>query len=302
MRSLIDLVLAQKATKINRIPCYVNRASSIGYSVPELGGCLRRGVYERTSWQEKELHDAKTQLIFDEGNNQERAVLADLAEAGVPIIEQQTAFWWEKYRISGHVDGKYVEDGVAYPVEIKSMHPAIFDGISTLEDFKKHPWTRAYLAQIVIYMLCQGIDKGIFILKNKSNGALKQITVDLDYDLGEACLKTCEAINKHVEDKTLPERITDVEVCAKCPFKLICQPEKSWGVPLKIEDDPAFEERITEYLNVKDAEVKCKALWVIIKERCKTTAVDGALNSVVGKYHIIGTTDGRGFSVKIEII
>ena len=302
MRSLIDPILAKKAEKIKRYPCYVNRASSIGYFVPALNGCIRRGVYERTNWQDKELHDANTQLIFDEGNNQEAAVLRDLADAGIAIIEQQTPFEWKKYLISGHVDGKYVEDGIAYPIEIKSMHPAIFDGIQVLDDFRKHPWTRAYLGQITIYMLCQGIDKGIFILKNKSNGALKQITVDLDFDLGEACIKACEAINAAVKARTLPDRITDVEVCKKCPFKVFCQPAKNWGVELKIEDDPDFENRIEKYLALKESQVECNNLWDLIKERCRASAVDGDLNLMVGKYWVIGSTNKRGFTVKIDLI
>lgn len=302
MKSLIEPILALKAEKIKRYPCYVNRASSIGYFVPALNGCLRRGVYERTNWQDKELHDAQTQLIFDEGNNQEKTVLADLAAAGIPIIEQQTPFEWKQYQISGHVDGKYVEDSIAYPVEIKSMHPAIFDQVKVLDDFKKHPWTRAYLGQITIYMLCQGIDKGIFLLKNKSNGALRQITVDLDFELGENCIRACEAINASIESGTLPDRITDIEVCKKCPFHVLCLPVKNWGVELKIEDDPAFEDRISRYLSLKEMSKECDDLWDIIKERCRATAIEGELNLMIGRYRITGNTNKRGFTTRIEAI
>ena len=196
MRNLIQPILDLKATKIKRWPCYSNRASETGYAVPMLEGCLRRGVYARTNWQDRELIDAKTQLIFDEGNNQERQVLRDLSEAGIEIVEQQSAWEWKEYEISGHIDGSWIEDNIAYPVEIKSMHPAIFDAVFTFEDMKKKPWTRAYMAQITLYMLHKNIDKGIFILKNKSNGDLRQITVDLDYELGEAILKTAEEIGR----------------------------------------------------------------------------------------------------------
>ena len=294
MRDLVAVVLAEKAKKIGRYPCNSNRASSIGYAVPMLEGCLRRGVYERTNWKDKELHDAGTQLVFDEGNNQERAVLRDLAEARIDIIEQQTPFEWKEKQITGHLDGKYVEDGVAYPLEIKSMSPFIFDMVFTFEDFKKKPWTRAYMAQITIYMMLQGIDKGLFILKNKSTGELRQITVDLDYDLGEACIKTAEVINQHVESCTLPDRIKDLEVCKKCPFKLLCLPDVNFGEELKIIDDQAFEQRIDTYLSLKPSEADCKKVYDVIKDRCKAQAGEGDLNLMVGKYRVVGKRDTAG--------
>lgn len=301
MKNLVELVLQKKAEKIRRYPCNSNRASSIGYSVPELEGCLRRGVYERTSWEQKELHDAKLQTIFDEGHIQEAAVLRDLAEAGVQIIEQQTPYEWKEHQITGHVDGKYIEDGIAYPIEIKSMSPNIFSIINSFEDMKKKPWTRTYMAQITIYMLLQGIDKAIFFLKNKSTGELKQLTVDLDYELGEACLKTAETINGHIKAGTLPDRIKDIDKCSDCPFKLICLPDVSWGTPLQIKDDPEYEAKLTRYFELENAADESKKLYEIIRERAAASADEkGNLNILVGKYTITGKKDTRGaFRIKI---
>ena len=303
MKDLITPILEMKSKSIKRMPCYVNRASSLGYAVPILDGCVRRGMYERTHWEQKELHDVNVQLIFDEGNQQEKSVLRDLAEAEINIIEQQTAFEWKEYQISGHVDGKYVEEGIAYPIEIKSMHPAIFDSVYVLEDFKKKPWTKAYLAQITIYMLLQGIDKGIFILKNKSNGALKQITVDLDYNLGEACLRTAEIINYAVKTNTFPDRITNRETCKECPFKLVCLPEINFGVPLKLKDDPEYEKKIDRYLSIKESAKEADALWELIRGEAKAQAENGELNIIIGKYNITGKTSVKwSFTTKVEAI
>ena len=301
MKSLIEPILAVKAKKIKRYPCNSNRASALGYAVPMLSGCLRRGVYERTNWQDKELHDARVQLIFDEGNNQESAILRDLAEAGVQIIEQQTPYEWKQYQITGHVDGKYVEDGIAYPVEIKSMSPNIFTSVNSFEDMKKKPWTRSYMVQITLYMLMQGIDKAIFIIKNKSNGELKQLTVDLDYDLGEACLKAAEEINKHVVAGTLPEKIKDIQVCKDCPFKLICCLGVSFGEPLKISDDPLFTERLEKYISLKDQSAECDKLYEVIREEAKAQANGGELNMLCGNYLLTGKPDTKGaFRLKIK--
>lgn len=303
MKNIIDPVLEMKAGSIKRWPCHTNRASGIGYAVPMLDGCLRRGVYERTHWQDREMHDVRVQLIFDEGNNQERQVLIDLAAAGVSIIEQQSAWTWEPYQLSGHIDGVYVEDGVSYPVEIKSMSPHIFNTVKSFDDFKKKPWTRAYMAQITLYMLSKNIDKGIFILKNKSTGELRQITVDLDYDLGEACISTAEQINEHVKNGTFPDRIDDRQKCKECPFKLVCLPEISFGEELKIKDDPILESRIDRYLELNETAKECDHIYDVIKSESKASAENGSLNTMIGKYHLTGKTDTRGaFRLSIEII
>jgi hypothetical protein len=276
MKNLIEAILVKKAEKIQRYPCLSNRASSMGYFLPILEGCLRRGVYERANWQEKELYDAKTQLVFDEGHAQEAAVLRDLADAGINIVEQQTPFEWKEYQITGHVDGKYIEDGVAFPIEIKSMSPFIFDMVYNIEDFKKKPWTRSYLAQITLYMLMQNVDKAIFLLKNKSSGELRQITVDLDYTLGEACLSAAE--------------------------KMVCLPGTDFGQELKIKEDPEIEKKLDRYLELKPDELECGKIWDTIKSQAKAEiGPAGVLNVMVGKYLLTGKTDAKGtLRIKIE--
>lgn len=302
MKNLVQPVIDNAKKKITRYPCYTNRASTLGYCVPILGGCLRRGVYERTNWNDKELHDVGLQLIFNEGNLQERQVLRDFSDADIDIIEQQGSGEWKDYQISYHLDGVWVEDTVAYPVEIKSCHPQIFDTLFTFDDFRKKPHTRAYMVQITIYMLSKNVDKGIFILKNKSNGMLRQITCDLDFELGEAILKTAEAINKHIAEKTLPDRIADREVCKKCPFKLLCLPEINFGVALKIMDNPNFENLINRYFKIKEIALEASKLWDEIKEYAKSTAENGELNVLCGKYRVTGHTDKRGFKTEIETL
>jgi len=284
-------------------PCKSNRASSIGYFVPELSGCLRRGVYERTRWEDKEPYDAETLMIFEEGNRQERAVLKDLAEAGIDIIEQQQAFEWKSENITGHIDGVYVDGRETIPVEIKSMNPNIFQQMNSLDDFYKKPWTTAYLAQITLYMMHKNCEHGIFVLKDKSSGKIKQINVDLNYDLGESCLKTAENINYHVDKGTLPERIDDRQKCKNCPFKLICLPDMAWGEPLKIKDDPAAEKKIDKYLELEEAKKEAISLWKEISGELKAEANGGELNIILGKYRITGKTAANGsFRPKVELV
>ena len=300
---IVKPVLEMKVKNSKRYPCYVNRASGLGYAVPVLEGCLRRGVYERTKWEEKELPDERLLVIFGEGNLHEKAIMADLAAAGIQIIEQQGAFEWKEYQISGHIDGALIVEGKAVPVEIKSSAPSSFDAIHCFEDLKKKSWLRSYMCQISLYMLFKNIDQGIMLFKNKSTGQLKQINVQLDYELAEACIKAAETINKHIADKTLPDRITNRETCRDCPFKLTCLPEINFGTELKIADDPEFEKRINRWAELKDAETECEEAWKVIRSRAEATATKGELKMLIGKWQLSGKADSRGaFRLKVEAV
>jgi CRISPR/Cas system-associated exonuclease Cas4 (RecB family) len=294
---MIDLctpVVEFHARSLMRTPCNSNRASNLGYAVPELDGCLKRGVYERVAWDQKELPSKETGLIFEEGHRQERAVLIDLLNVGIEVIEQQTMYEWKEHQITGHLDGKIIEDGVAIPLEIKSCHPNIWDSISDFESLKSKPWLRAYMAQITLYMLMQGVDRGIFLFKNKSTGMLKQLIVTLDYDLGEACIRAAETINKHVKAGTFPEGTDNRETCKKCPFRMLCLPDISFGAPLKIVEDPMFEDRFTRCIKLKEKKDEYDSEWEIVKGEMKSSVVDGELNIMVGKWHVTGKLDKKG--------
>lgn len=282
-------------------PCDVVRASSIGYFMPELDGCLRRGVYEQTRWQDKKPWEVESLIRFREGDMQERAVLRDLSDAGIDVIEQQSTFEWKEYKLRGHVDGAIIVDGKAVPLEIKSCAPSVFSIIHTWEDLDKKPWLKGYKAQITVYMLFKNIDWGILLFKDKSSGLWKQINVKLDYELGEAAIKTAEEINKHVAAGTLPDKITDIDTCQDCQFSLICQPDVNFGEPLKVQDDPEFEAKIDRYLGMKDSADDCKKLYDGLKEKMRASANNNALNLVVGKYRLTAK-GGKQFRPKIETI
>lgn len=224
-----------KARKIKNSPCNSNRASSLG------DPCIRRLVYERTHWNEKQLHDVGLQLIFDEGNNQEKIVLRDLTEAGFEIYEQQRAFEERDLQITGHMDLKIKlpDSDRLFPCEIKSMSPNIFDKVNTLQDFYNLPyqWLKKYPAQLLLYMLAANEDRGVFILKNKSTGKIKEIWIDMDWDLTSALYEKAARINDFVKDGTLPDRVDDLDVCEKCPFAHICLPDKSFGPGFSAEED-----------------------------------------------------------------
>ena len=236
-----EKVLEAKGRNIKQWPINSNRASSMGHE------CLQFLVYERTRWQEKIMHDARHQMIFDLGRMFEDITMNDLREAGFNILEQQRPFSWPKYNITGSIDGKLLIDGEAIPMEIKSASPYSFKSINSVEDMRRHKWhyMRKYPAQLTLYMFMDNKERGVFIFKNKSTGQIKDIWLDLDYALGEKLLRKAEAINSHIAEGTLPGPMEySEEICTDCPYVHICLPERI-GTEVEVVDDERLLELIT---------------------------------------------------------
>lgn len=239
---LVEKVYENIQKKIRAHPCHVNRASEIGHP------CLRYLVFRRTRWEEATLPDINLQLVFSEGNIQERAVLRDLEDAGITIIEQQRDYFWPELQLSAHLDGKVLltHDGEATeaaPLEIKSMSPFVWVKVNSVDDLLTSKMThlQKYPAQITVYCLLSNASRGFLILKNKSTGQLKEIEVPLNYEYAESLLKKCEAVNAHVKDGTTPDPIPWSEnTCGRCQFNHICLPEAKREA-LDLTDDPELE-------------------------------------------------------------
>ena len=308
----IQKVKDDKATQIKHWQAHTNRASQLGYFVPELDGCPRRGVYARTKWNEATLYDVDAQMRFDEGKHQEKQVLKAFMDADVDIIETQTAFSWPEYEISGTLDGAIpldAEDGGRFagpilPFEIKSADPNIFARIHSVEDLMTKFWLKPYLCQITLYAMHKNAEYGIILFKNKSSGEMRPIIVPLDYDLGEACLRTAESINAHIKAGTTPEMTDNRDACEHCPFSHICLPGIDFGEPLKIKDDPQFEKKIDRWMEVNEAGKEAGKLWKAISGSAKSQAgKSGKLNLMVGKYTVTGKTAANGaFTAKVKPI
>lgn len=244
---IVEKILESKQAKIKQYPVNANRASELGHE------CLRYLVLNRTRWQEKALHDARLQMIFDMGRAVEDMVFQDLKEAGFTIVEQQRPFSWAKYQITGSIDFKLSIDGKVYPTEVKSAAPHPFASINSIQDMLKHkyPYMRKYPAQLTLYLLMDGKEEGLFLFKNKSTGEYKEIWMDLDYDFAESLVKKAELINQHVAEGTLPEHMEyNEDICQDCPFAHICLPDRI-GKEVEVTEDGELLGLITRYMELK---------------------------------------------------
>lgn len=274
---IVEKILESKERKIKQYPVNSNRASDLG--IP----CVRYHVLNRTRWQEKALHNVGLQMVFDMGNEIEGIVLRELSDAGIHVIEQQRSFEWKEYQITGHIDGKILDNGSIYPMEIKSCSPFVFKSINTIDDLKKgkYGYLRKYPVQLNLYLLMDNKERGVFLFKDKTSGAIKEIWMDVDYELGEETLKRAEAINAHLTAGTLPEPVNDDMWCEGCAFEHICLPEH---IGKEVEIDTG---ELATWLDRQAALKEAKKEYDEVSDLIKK-AVEGREKILAGEWFISG--------------
>lgn len=226
-----------------------NRASSLG------DPCLRRGVLRRTAGEQARPIDDVGLAIFNTGNLLEGPIRRMIEDLGFEIDRSQRSFPPNDHLVSGHIDGviKHRQLNVAYILEIKTLNGTTWGQLNTYADIAEHSksWVSKYAAQGVIYAALNEIYRWgeeapilgvLYILFNKYTGQLKAIPAPLDQDawrFAESLLDRADAINQHVEDRTLPDFIDDAEECRGCPFVgRACHPPIDMkGAELQVCDD-----------------------------------------------------------------
>lgn len=213
-------------------PCHINRASAAG------SDCERQLYLMRTRWEEQLLPELDLLYIFREGNYQEELVLNDLRKAGFQLIEQQRAYSWREYELTGHIDAIILYEGRRYMGEIKSMSDNIYKRINHIDDMvnSPYPWVKKYPAQQLLYQVMGNALDGFFLLKNKTTGRIKPIELDANpfIDSGyidrilERLVRVNEAIKTGVEppryfdDGAVERRPYCPNECDMCSYKHIC--------------------------------------------------------------------------------
>jgi len=293
-----EILDAETAKRIKSWPHATNRASEAGHP------CVRFLVLSRTSNELKALHDIGLQRIFDEGNLHEKALMREMQDADLDLIEQQRTYEWPKFRLTGRIDGKLAVNGSYVPLEIKSSSPNVFAAIRDLAPIdmlkSKFSWIRKYPAQILLYMLMEGAECGVMIFKNKTTGEKCQKIFRLEGELleyAESILKKLEAVNAHIDEGTCPEAAL-IDDCKGCPFsKTACFPGADYGPGIDIMQDPELEAKLDQRAQLESAAKEFEALDKEIKDGFK-----GKPGAVVGAWIISSSEHERkGVDLPAEI-
>lgn len=285
-----EKIRATVTKEIRAYPVHVNRASEIGHD------CLRYLVYLRTENDKRLLHDATLELIFREGRLHEPAVMRLLEDAGFTVIEQQRAFVDHERKLSGHIDGKILVHGKGWPIEIKSCSQHIFARILSWNDLMdglhgaREPWLRKYPAQITCYLALDKAERreAVFVFKNKVTGRIIDRVVEFDRAYWEALKMRAEAVNFHVDSKTMPGRIDNDRICTECAFRHMCLPDVDFG------DEVDFVRELEDLLERREElrRQKKAAAWLqeleAVEEQVKAM-VTGRNKVIAGRWRGIAT-------------
>lgn len=233
-----------KADKITIYPCNNLRASNLGHP------CERYLYLLIKHWEEQKPHDVGLQNIFDLGNTLEEHTIKNIKEAGFEVVTPTVRSWKVEVKggiITGREDIRIKdENGELIPVEIKGISPFEFDKLNCVDDFlkSKRPYIQGYPAQLFVYMLKFGKEKGFFALTNKLTGQTKFIEVPFDYEYGEQMLQKAERVYKALKADEAPAACDDISICENCTLAHICGEQRR--VPADIELDDELDELINK--------------------------------------------------------
>jgi len=234
----------------------------------DIGECDRQMVMAVTNWKDRPPIEPDLKARFEVGEVQEREVISELRALGYDVILQQ-----EPVEIKnrsgemigrGKVDGHVRYQGFKIPVEIKSMHPSVFDGIDSLDDFKRKPYLRKYLRQMSMYLYGNNVEEGLFLLTD-CLGHWKVFVITLDFGEGEQILQRLERVHEAIKAKTMPDRIEyREELCGKCPFAHVCLADV-----VRTEIEILSSEELLENLQIREASKETKSAFEAADRKVK---------------------------------
>lgn len=284
-----------------------NWASNLGHP------CSRYMVHCRLDWNERLSADPSLQRIFMEGNHQEETVIKVLREAGVKIERPTRSYSWEKYELVGKIDGLILDektdenpDGtdIWVPAEIKSVNPTDFQRLNTINDFMTHKrfYVRKWVAQLLAYMLMEGCEYGMILIKSKMAVDIKQINFRLEgaiLDYAETLIKRLEVVNGFIQRKEYPDRIDDLSVCERCDFRHVCLPDMAFS-SMTIETDSGFLSLLEQREELREFASTYKDVDDQVTEICKVKPAGSYL--VGNKFQVvIKTIEATKYDIPPEL-
>jgi hypothetical protein len=133
-----------------------------------------------------------------------------------------------------------------------------------------------------LYLILDNKERGVFILKNKASGELKEIWVDLDYDLVEYAVSRAEKINEYVKKNEVPEEgINDENICSQCGFYHLCLPPVE-RQSIEFQEGEEILAMLERYEYLKPLVKEFEELKEELKQRFE------GKSALIGDFHITG--------------
>lgn len=291
--ALAEAIISKRIMRLEGMATAYPRKNSI---LSDIAECDRQMVYSVLDWQSRPAPGADLQARFEAGKEFEKQVTRELIDMGFDFQQSQMPVEIKNRAgeviATGRIDGFVRFDGVRVPVEIKSMAPAIFQGIKSVEDFQKKPWLRKYTRQLTMYQYGNGCEWGLFIVGDML-GHWKMLPLALDYGEAESILQRLERVHDAIKVKRYPDRIVyDQSICGKCPFSVMCLPDMV-ATEAVITNSPETEAMIERHEELKPLAKEYDEIHDNIKASFK------AEKTIVGGRWLISNVPGKRTTYEI---
>jgi hypothetical protein len=127
---------------------------------------------------------SRIRRLFEDGHNAESQLKKELAKIGVIVTGDQTKLISETGHLQGHTDGtgEFIDDSFKFIegkflIEYKTHNQKSFDELKKLCVKKSKP---VHYGQCVSYMKHLGVQKCLYVAKNKNNSEIYLEVIDFD--------------------------------------------------------------------------------------------------------------------------
>jgi len=194
------------------------------YRMSSAGACPKKLGWQRLGKIGTEA-PAWLDTAAEEGNWHEQRIKNEMRAADWQVYDEQREIVLEypTFLLVGHIDG-ICEDRESnhYLLEVKSMSQFEFDRWMKGK-FEVFP---AYAAQVTLYMAGTELDKGRYVVKNRSSGYKDEFIIEEPPTSLESIVNTIT----EVEKLALSGQVMDMEYdpssveCRRCEFNNVCMP------------------------------------------------------------------------------
>lgn len=203
----------------------------------------------------------------------------------------------ERYKISGKIDGflqvfdmeKGHFESVAV-VDIKSANSQIWKSLSNYDSLQRYWWMKeGYIPQVTIYNLGFNCETCALLFADVRNlWNQKLITWPLDLGLAESLLQKANAINQAVKSGIIPRKLNQPDVCGRCDFLSLCNPELTTGQDMQIATQE-IDELVHTVLSLEDSKKTYEAAMKQLKSKIVQGQEVSCSKALIQWKHIQGT-------------
>jgi hypothetical protein len=209
---------------------YTEGRAHLGASL--IGRSCERQLWYGFRWVKKILHDGRLLLIFQTGHEEEKRIVFNLRKAGIQVEDRApNRKQWRIRQHGGHSGGSMDGAGLGFPEAPKTWHVLEVKTSNT----KKFAELKAkgvqtakpeHYVQMQVYMGETGMDRAMYVCKNKDTDELHTERVEFDQVLFLRMKAKAERI---ITADVPPARISDDPSwyeCKMCDYYDVCHGDR----------------------------------------------------------------------------